>query len=114
MLPFLEMRVLTLVATLWVAIAPALADPELRMPPGTRTDPSGQRISGRGLREATDFLAKELDKKGIAVKKIGPYRMRGVELTRFLSQTPSTTWLALHVVRTAGKTVISFVLRPPT
>jgi hypothetical protein len=108
------MRVLALVATLWVAIAPADADPELRMPPGTRTDAAGQRVSGRGLRDTTDFLAKEIDRKGIAVKKIGPYRVRGVELTRFLSQTPSTTWLALHVVRTAGKTVISFVPRPPT
>jgi hypothetical protein len=106
------MRVMALAATLWLAIAPAHADPELRMPPGTRTTPSGERVSGRGLRESTDFLAKQLDKAGIAVKKIGPYRVRGVELTRFVSQTPSTPWLALHVVRVAGKTVISFVQRP--
>ncbi len=66
------------------------------------------------LRDSTDFLAKELDKKGIAVKKVGPYRVRGVELTRFLSETPSTPWLALHVVRKDGKTVISFVPRPPS
>ena len=95
-----------------VAIAPAAAEPDLRMPPGTRTDPAGQRVSGRGLRDSTDFLAKELEKKGIAVTKIGPYRVRGVELTRFVSQTPSTPWLAIHVVRAAGKTVISFVRRP--
>jgi hypothetical protein len=82
------------------------------MPPGTRTDPSGQRVSGRGLRDSTDFLAKELDRKGIAVRKIGPYRVRGVELTRFLSEAPQTPWLAIHVVRAAGKTVISFVPRP--
>ncbi len=108
------MRVIALAATLWAAIAPASADPDLRMPPGTRTDASGQRVSGRGLRDSTDFLARQLDKQGIAVKKIGPYRVRGVELTRFVSLTPSTTWLALHVVRTAGKTVISFVPRAPT
>lgn len=82
------------------------------MPPGTRADASGQYISGRGLRESTDFVAKQLDKAGIVVKKIGPYRVRGVELTRFLSQTPSTLWLAIHVVRAAGKTAISFVPRP--
>jgi len=92
--------------------APAVADPDLRMPPGTRTDAAGQRVSGRGLRDSTDFLAKEIDKKGIIVKKVGPYRVRGVELTRFLSETPSTPWLAIHVVRSAGKTVISFVPRP--
>ncbi len=84
----------------------------MRLPPGTRADASGQYISGRGLRESSDFLAKQLDKAGIIVKKIGPYRVRGVELTRFVSQTPSTSWLALHVVRAAGKTVISFVPRP--
>ena len=107
------MRAILLAATTWLAaIAPAAADPDLRMPPGTRTNAAGERVSGRGLRESTDFLAKQLDKAGIIVKKVGPYRVRGVELTRFLSQTPSTSWLAIHVVRTAGKTVISFVPRP--
>ncbi len=108
------MRVIAVLATLWMAIVPARADTEPRMPPGTRTDAAGQRVSGRGLRDTTDFFAREIDKMGIAVKKVGPYRVRGVELTRFLSLTPSTRWLALHVVRTAGKTVISFVPRPPT
>ncbi len=107
------MRVMALAATLWLlAITPAAADPELRMPPGTRTSATGERVSGRGLRDSTDFLAKELDRRGIAVKKVGPYRVRGVELTRFLSETASTPWLALHVVRVAGKTMISFVPRP--
>ena len=86
----------------------------MRLPPGTRADASGQYVSGRGLRESTDFLAKQLDKAGVVVKKVGPYRVRGVELTRFVSQTPSTSWLAIHVVRSAGKTAISFVLRPPS
>ncbi len=103
---------LAMTSCLLAIASPAGADPELRMPPGTRTDAAGVRISGRGLRDTTDFLAKELDKKGIAVKKIGPYRVRGVELTRFLSETPSTPWLALHVVRKDGKTAISFVPRP--
>ena len=104
---------MALAATLWLlAITPAAADAELRMPPGTRTSATGERVSGRGLRDSTDFLAKELDRRGIAVKKVGPYRVRGVELTRFLSETVSTPWLALHVVRVAGKTMISFVPRP--
>ena len=107
------MGAILLAAACCLAIAtPAVADPDLRMPPGTRVDASGARVSGRGLRDSTDFLAKELDRKGIAVKKIGPYRVRGVELTRFVSETTSTPWLALHVVRKDGKTVISFVPRP--
>ena len=91
---------------------PAAADPAVRLPPSTRKDASGQLVSGRGLRDTTDFLARELSRKGIVTRQIGPYRVRGVELTRFLSETPSTPWLAIHVVRVAGKTTISFVVRP--
>jgi hypothetical protein len=92
--------------------AAAPAGPDLRLPPGTHTDAQGQLISGRGLRDTTDFLAKELDRRGITVQRIGPTSIRGIELTRFLSQTPSTPWLAVHVLRSAGKTLIFFVSRP--
>ena len=47
-----------------------------------------------------------------AVQQIGPYGVRGLELTRFVSQTPSTSWLAIHVLRTNGKILIFFVTRP--
>jgi hypothetical protein len=92
--------------------AAAPAAPDLRLPPGTHTDAQGQLISGRGLRDTTDFLAKELDRRGIAVQRVGPTSIRGIELTRFLSQTPSTPWLAVHILRSAGKTLIFFVPRP--
>jgi hypothetical protein len=90
----------------------ASADPDIKLPPGTRQDPAGHYIAGRGLRDSTDFIAKELSKAGIAVDQIGPYRVRAVELTRFVSQSASTPWLAIHVLRTAGKTMIFFVPRP--
>jgi hypothetical protein len=89
----------------------AAADPDVELPPGTRKDGTGQLVSTRGLRDTTDFLAKELDRRGIAVTQIGPTRTRGVELVRFISQVPATTWLAIHVMRTNGKTVIFFVPR---
>ena len=84
---------------------------DLRLPPGTRQDPAGHYTAGRGLRDSTDFLAKELAKRGIAVEQIGPTRVRGVEITRFLSQSSATPWLAIHVLRSAGKTLIFFVPR---
>lgn len=89
----------------------SLAEPPVRVPPGTHTDAQGQLISGRGLRGTSDFLAAELARRGIAVQQFGPYSVRGVELTRFLSQVPSTPWLAIHVLRTGGKTLIFFVSR---
>ncbi|MBA3817709.1 MAG: hypothetical protein H0X17_02365 [Deltaproteobacteria bacterium] len=90
----------------------AAADPELRLPPGTRTDASGQRVSTRGLRDTTDAISKDLARRGIAARQVGPYRVRSVELTRFISETPATSWLAIHVLRTGGKTLIFFVRRP--
>ena len=93
-----------------VHFAPARAD-DLRLPPGTRKDLSGTLVSGRGLRDTTDFIAKELAARGIAATQIGPTRTRGAELTRFVSDTPSTPWLAIHILRSAGKTLIFFVPR---
>lgn len=90
---------------------PALAAPDIKLPPGTRTE-GDHFIAGRGLRDSTDFIAKQLTKRGIAVEQVGPYRVRGVELTRFISQAPTTPWLAIHVLRVAGKTLIFFVPRP--
>ena len=104
----------TIVTTLSIAHAdPPSARPDetVRMPPGTRKDDSGELVSGRGLRDTTDFIAKELARRGIAVTQVGPTRIRGVELTRFISQQSSTTWLAIHVLRVAGKTLIFFVPR---
>jgi hypothetical protein len=105
------MCVLIVLATL---CAPKIsgAEPFVRLPPGTHTDSQGQLVSGRGLRDTSDFLAKELARRGIAVQQIGPYGVRGVLLTRFLSQAESTPWLAIHVLWTSGKTLIFFVLRP--
>jgi hypothetical protein len=101
---------------LWVVVLTlesglATADDRPTMPPGTRRDDSGQLVSGRGLRDTTDFIAKDLARRGIAAQHIGPARVRGIEVTRFLSQTASTSWLAIHVMRSAGKTLIFLVPR---
>ena len=108
---------LVLAGCLGLWSAPAAADPDVRLPPGTRADAQGVLVSGRGLRETTDFLAQELAGRGIAARQLGPYRVRSVELTRFVSETRSTPWLAIHILRTSGKTLIFFVPRgknPPT
>ena len=100
-----------LAATLMFAgPARAAPAPDIKLPPGTRAD-GDHFVSGRGLRDSTDFIAKQLATRGIAVEQIGPYRVRGVEITRFLSQA-DTSWLAIHVLRSAGKTLIFFVARP--
>lgn len=103
-------RAWVIIALLGVSLR-SYAEPPVRVPPGTRSDAQGQLISGRGLRETSDFFVAELARRGLDAQRIGPYAVRGVELTRFLSQTPSTPWLAIHVLRTGGKTLIFFVPR---
>ena len=102
-------RFTLLAALLYASIA--IAAPDIRLPSGTRQTPDGHYVSGRGLRDSTDFIAKELAKAGIAVEQIGPYRVKGIDVTRFVSSTNSTPWLAIHVLRVAGKTLIFFVPR---
>jgi hypothetical protein len=104
-------RTWLIAASLAAATAPARAEPAVRVPPGTRADAQGQLVSGRGLRDTSDFFAAELARRGIDAAQIGPYTVRGVDLTRFVSRTPSTPWLAIHVLRSGGKTLIFFVPR---
>jgi hypothetical protein len=106
------MRALRMLIALALLLRTAHADPDVRLPPGTHRDAQGQLVSGRGLRDTSDFVAKELRRLGIAAQQIGPYSVRGAEVTRFISQTPSTPWLAIHILRTGGKTLIFFVSRP--
>jgi hypothetical protein len=102
---------LALAMLLASSIAAAAPEPDVRRRAGRRCPCACRVEAGRGLRETTDFLVKELDRRGIAVRRIGPYRVRGAELTRFISETPSTPWLAIHVLRRDGKTLILFVPR---
>lgn len=67
---------------------------------------------GSGLAEATRFVDRQLTRAGIAFTRVGPYRVRGLEITRFLSENSSTPWLAIHLVRKEGRTFLDVVERP--
>jgi hypothetical protein len=82
------------------------------MPRGTRADGT-RHVSGKGYRDTIASFARWLDRTGIAHEQVGPYRARGVDVTRFLSKEEGTKWMAIHVYRQAGKTWISLVLRSP-
>jgi hypothetical protein len=83
------------------------------LPKGSKATADGTRhSSSKGYRETIDQLRKWLDKQGLAHHQIGPYRARGVDVTRFISDSATTAWLAIHVWRASGKTWISVVARP--
>ena len=84
------------------------------VPRGTRADPdvAGRLVSGKGYRDTIEHLARWLDRKGVPHRRIGPYRARGTDVTRLLSDDSTTGWLAIHVWRRAGTTWITVVPRP--
>ena len=94
--------------------APAAADSyDLTLPKGTRAVATDRYVSGRGFRDTYDHFARLLDKRGVAHRAVPPYRARGVDVGRFVSEVESTPWLAIHVYRVEGKTMIFLVKRPP-
>ena len=82
------------------------------VPRGTRGSASPV-VSSKSYRDTVDFYGRWLDRSGVAHHVVGPYRARGVDVTRFLSDDPSTPWLAIHVYRQSAKVWISVVSRPP-
>ena len=46
------------------------AEPPVRVPPGSRSDAGGTLVSGRGLRETSDFLAAELARRLFATGQV--------------------------------------------
>lgn len=83
-----------------LAIAPAAADA-----------PQPQR-SKLGFRATIDREAKRIAKDGIPVQAIGPYRVGGVDVMRFVRTDKAGDWMAIHVWRTGGITWTSIVPRP--
>lgn len=65
-----------------------------------------------GFRATIDKEAKRIATDGIPVEAIGPYRVGGVDVMRFVRRDKAGEWLAVHVWRTGGVTWISVVPRP--
>jgi hypothetical protein len=82
------------------------------VPPGSRADGAAY-VSGDGFAATVAFVAKELDRRGVAFHEVGPYRARGVDVVRFVADDARGPWVAIHVFRAQGKTWISFVKRTP-
>ncbi len=92
------------------SVAGARAD-DVRLPPGTRKDAAtGELVSGRGLRDTTDFIAKELsrnrrDRRRDPARPVPRARRRGHTLHQPRAEHPVAG--EIHVLHTAGKTLRS-------
>jgi hypothetical protein len=105
-----------LLLSLTAAVAPARAGDDLPVPRGSRPDRDQPAMfsSSLGFRDTVAALDKQLAGRGLVLDRIGPYRVRGVEIVRWLDDgSRSSPWRAIHVWRADGKTWISFVKRNP-
>ncbi|HUQ06309.1 MAG TPA: hypothetical protein VM261_27580 [Kofleriaceae bacterium] len=84
-----------------LAIAPAVASAD-----------GGPQRSKLGFRATVDKEAKRIRASGVPVEEIGPYRVGGVDVMRFVRTDKAGEWLAVHVWRAGGVTWISLVPRP--
>ena len=89
----------------------AWADDGMRWPPGSRVI-DGVRVSGRGFRETVDWVARQLTHAGVTVTRIGPYRLRGVDVVRFLGGADAP-FTAVHVYRKDGRVFLFLVPADP-
>jgi len=82
------------------------------LPRGARAT-ADRYVSPKSYRDTVDFIDHWLTRQGTLHHEVGPYRARGIDVTRFVSDQPATPWLAIHVYRQAAKTWIFVVPRPP-
>jgi hypothetical protein len=101
-----------LFALCFFAASPARAGDDLPVPRGTHAD-GAALVSSAGFGPTAVFVAKELDRRGLAFEKVGPYRAHGVDVVRFVARDSHAPWSSIHVFRARGKTWISFVKRSP-
>ena len=106
----LQLRIAAALLVLGLA-SPARADRD-PVPPGSRAD-GGAYVSGDGFGASVAFVAKEIDRRGLAFHHVGPYRVHGIDVARFVADDARGPWVAIHVFRAQGKTWISFVKRSP-
>ena len=91
--------------------AEVMAAPPL--PAGARPAGDDTYVSPRGLRETIRHYTRQLARRGAAHEAIPLYRVRGVEIARFIARDDGLSWLAIHVYRHQGTTFIAIIPRPP-
>ena len=83
------------------------------LPPRSRPSGEGLFVSSRGFRATNEFYWRFLRRTGVPHKVVPIYRYRGIEVARILSSDPNLGWLAIHIFRHGGRTMIAIVPRHP-
>jgi hypothetical protein len=102
--------VLALLLALPTASAAELHD--VPLPRGARSISPNLFNSSRGFRKTVEHFERWFRRSGLGHTAIPITRYRGVVVARFISEHPTSKWLAIHVFRAEGRTQIYIVPRP--
>jgi hypothetical protein len=81
------------------------------LPPRARIQDDGTYRAAQSYRKTVVYFERYLRRQGIFHKRVPTYQVRGVLGARFLSDSPRSQWLAIHVYRIRGMTHVFIVPR---
>ena len=81
------------------------------LPPRARIQEDGTYRAAQSYRKTVVYFERYLRRQGISHKRVPTYQVRGVQVTRFLSEKSGSTWLAINVYKIRGMTHVFVVPR---
>ncbi len=81
------------------------------LPPRARIQDGGTFRAAQSYRKTVVFFERYLRRQGIPHDRIATYKVRGVQVTRILSTSARSQWLAIHVFKIRGMTHVFIVPR---
>ena len=82
------------------------------LPPRARIQGDGTYRPAQSYRKTVVYFERYLRRQGIPHKRVPTYQVRGVQVSRILSSSARSLWLAIHVYRIRGMTHLYIVPRP--
>lgn len=82
------------------------------LPPRARIQDDNTYRSAQSYRKTVVYFERYLKRQGIPHKRVPTYQVRGVQVSRILSDSAQSQWLAIHVYRIRGRTHLYIVPRP--
>jgi hypothetical protein len=82
------------------------------LPPRARIQDDGTYKAAQSYRKTVVYFERYLKRQGIPHERVPTYQVRGVQVSRILSSSPRSQWLAIHVYRIRGRTHLYIVPRP--
>lgn len=81
------------------------------LPPRARIQADGTYRAAQSYRKTVVYFERYLKRQGIPHERVPTYQVRGVQVSRMLSSSPRSAWLAIHIYRIRGVSHLYIVPR---